>query len=63
MCEHCLTERPDAKGLHYTEPECEAPRPTGESRQSGWLCGACGHWHPWRDGITTAHARRLYMEG
>jgi hypothetical protein len=45
MCLHCYVERADATGLQYTEPLCATPRDGRMSRQSGWFCAGCGHWH------------------
>lgn len=44
MCERCYQEW---ERQQRTQPHCERPRHGGMTRQSGWLCGTCGHWHPY----------------
>lgn len=43
MCMHCYSEK--VNGGQYTEPVCASPRDGLMSRQSGWYCAGCGHWH------------------
>jgi hypothetical protein len=50
MCIECYhetwaTDLP--AGWQRTKPLCDHPRDGLMSRQSGWFCAGCAHWHPY----------------